>query len=60
MNTIHQKPSYIQPELDIYEYVVERGFEESIRSRVANSETVSELQENTRSENGENYHGEWF
>ena len=32
----------------------------SPEDRIASSETVSELQDNTMGGNGENYHGEWF
>jgi|GEM_PF-2623257 hypothetical protein len=51
---------YEPPELDVYDYEVEHGFTVSPEERIASSETVSELQDNTMGGNGENYHGEWF
>ena len=51
---------YESPQLDVYDYVVERGFATSPMDRIASSETVSEIQDETFGSNGENYHGEWF
>lgn len=52
---------YLPPELDVYEYVVEKGFEGSTRKLIGDNETVSEIQDPTNGGgSGENYHGEWF
>ncbi len=54
------KLPYESPQLDVYDYVVERGFATSPMDRIASSETVSEIQDESFGSNGENYHGEWF
>lgn len=59
-NPLRRLP-YLPPELDVYEYVVEKGFEGSTRKLIGDNETVSEIQDpTTRGGAGENYHGEWF
>ena len=54
------------PELDIYEYAVERGFAESPEATTM-GETFSEINDQTEitpggdiGHAGENYHGEWY
>lgn len=59
--TLKDKMPYEKPLLEVFEYEVERGFAASPQNRIASSETVSELQDNTiGGGQGENYHGEWF
>lgn len=51
---------YESPELDIYEYEVERGFATS-PDATTQGETFSEINDNGGlGDAGENYHGEWF
>ena len=53
------KLPYMAPELDVYQYVVERGFNDTVKA--LSLETVSEITEQTGVGGmGENYHGEWF
>ncbi|MBQ6237811.1 MAG: hypothetical protein IJK07_06305 [Bacteroidales bacterium] len=61
-STKAKRMPYAPPELDIYEYAVERGFAESPEAKTM-GETFSEI--NDQSEDGyghagENYHGEWY
>lgn len=54
------KLPYEPPELDIYEYEVERGFAQSPEA-TAKYETFSEITDaGVGGQTGENYHGEWF
>lgn len=47
------KLPYAPPQLEVYEYVVERGFAESVR--IYNNEELHEITDSCG-----NYHGEWF
>ena len=61
MKEIAHKRAYVAPQLEEFEYEVEHGFASSTNLRIANSETVSEIQDPTLGSSiGENYHGEWF
>ncbi len=54
-----EKLPYLAPELDIYEYAVERGFAESPEATTI--ETFSEINDESElGHAGENYHGEWY
>ena len=54
------KLPYQKPTLECYEFVVERGFQDSYE--VEQLETMSEITDNPTagSDGTENYHGEWF
>lgn len=54
-----KKIPYLPPELDIYQYVVERGFAVSPEATTM-GETFSEINESGTGTAGENYHGEWY
>lgn len=61
-----EKLAYVAPELDVYEYVVERGFAESPEATTM-GETFSEINDGSEMDPndglghaGENYHGEWY
>ena len=54
------KLTYVPPELDIYEYVVERGYATSPETTTM-GETFSEINDDSElGHAGENYHGEWY
>ncbi len=58
-NNSHKKP-YEPPFLDIYEYVVEKGFAQSPETSTK-GETFSEINDQSElGHAGENYHGEWY
>ena len=61
-----EKLPYLAPELDVYEYAVERGFAESPEATTM-GETFSEINDQNEitpggdiGHAGENYHGEWY
>jgi hypothetical protein len=59
MNTVPEKKPYLPPLLEVYEYVVERGFADS--PQVSHIETFSEINDESGiGHHGENYHGEWY
>ena len=58
METLQRRKPYQPPELRLYHYEVEHGFDESYR--VTQIDNVSEIQSQTEGDNYENYHGEWF
>lgn len=53
------KLPYEPPLLEVFEYVVERGFAES-PAATTESETFSEINDPGIGTAGENYHGEWY
>lgn len=56
------KKPYIPPELDVYLYVVEKGFANSPIKATPKHETFSEINEFAEGKTtigGENYTGEW-
>lgn len=56
------KLPYIAPLLEVFEYVVEKGFANTPVSTSARAETFSEINQNetgTRTIGGENYTGQW-
>ena len=53
------KMPYEPPQLEVYEYVVERGFAESPEATTM-GETFSEINDSGLGTAGENYHGEWY
>lgn len=56
------KIPYLPPELDVYYYVVERGFAETPISATPKHETFSEINNNESGKTtigGENYTGTW-
>ena len=53
---------YIAPLLEVFEYVVEKGFASTPVETTARTETISEINQNetnTRTIGGENYTGTW-
>lgn len=59
MNRQGHKAPYVPPELDPYEYEVEHGFATSPAATTL-TETFSEINDPSRGDGGENFHGEWF
>lgn len=58
----HAKLRYVAPELEVFDYVVEKGFANSAIRSTAQAETFSEINDNetgTRTIGGENYTGSW-
>ncbi|MCF0211465.1 MAG: hypothetical protein HUK17_01015 [Bacteroidales bacterium] len=58
MNNIlnNSKKTYLSPELEVFEFEVERGFAVTDSYKVYNIEEINELTDR----GGEAYHGEWF
>lgn len=54
------KEPYQTPELEVYRYVVEKGFAQSVKSR-GMPDTYSEINDanTTPGHDGENYTGQW-
>ncbi len=59
MKSKGQREAYLPPLLETYEYEVEHGFATSPDATTL-TETFSEINDNSNSDGGENFHGEWF
>lgn len=59
-DNIKVKLPYEPPQLEVFEYVVERGFAQSPKTTTM-GETFSEINDDSEGGHaGENYHGEWY